>query len=1040
MSRISVVFAAALLVISMTGCALISDGGQKGTPTITSVSPSSAPAGSQGLSITISGSSLTSGLVLLVNGVPHTTTLVNRNQMRAALTATDLSNPGMLQLTLQPTTSTGSGGNGGGNPHNLSTLSTQTTSATTNTSTDIVNFTVTVPSPLAMTPVTLAGATQSSSYNAPVPVTGGVAPYTWTISSGSLPSGLSIGSSTGTISGVPTASGSYSFSVQVKDSSAGPSTASESLSIQVTAQTPMQVTTSSLPTPQIQVAYSASLQATGGTAPYSWGIASGSLPAGLAMNSSSGTISGTPTTAGTYTFTVSATSASPSTQSAMAVFTETLAQPNTTPSLQITTTSLPSGQLQSTYSGSVTATGGTAPYTWRVLSGALPGGVALDPNSGSLSGSPTAGGSFSFTVQAQDSSATVQTANQPLSINIGSSGGQDWPVHAGGNLQNAINSASLGDTVTLDAGATFTAGGYFLPAKSGCNGTSFVTIRSSAFATLPAGRIHPSDAPNLAKIVTNDNANSNATFTLANGAGCYQLVGLELTSNTTIQMQVMLQLSGGSHVVVDRCFIHPLEYPNITAPYTTTSRIAVQANSTDVTVENSYIDGFWGLPPGATPGATAVDSDGVLIDNGPCNPCSITNNYISAWFNNIYLGGSDPVASFTATVSGTPTLTSATLSTVQGLTVGMPIAIMLPQNTAYCINGISAVHACWGNGVVQSIAGNTVTYTPLVGLSYAGGGPRMLIPSTVVPLSGAASGAQWAGGNVQSITISRNYMTKPMAFSQWQLANNGNHPKGIMEVKMVDGMDMWGNVTDGFPSVIALIGVNQNGGAPWVRINNVNIHENWINGYSSNCFIMDSDEGYYLNADGDNWRLVNNICSNPDNSGQFVPTTSPVSFSMTNGKTVLIQHNTFLGGYAGGIYNCPVGLMPNGDCYIAKNGDWNNLTTNSTPNVTMKDNIMPNGNYGITCDMGALMPMCWPSYSEANDLFVQNVPNPSTDLTSLFPNSRKVNSWSGVLFSDPVHGNWSLQATSPGYRAGSDGTDVGVNWQILSAAIGGVIN
>jgi hypothetical protein len=147
-----------------------------------------------------------------------------------------------------------------------------------------------------------------ASYHVTVGATGGIEPYRWSVVSGSLPPGLALGTSTGTVIGTPTGSGQYSFSVQVKDSATSPQTATNTFTLSIAAAA-LQITTSALADGTVQVPYSVTLAAKGGTTPYSWSVVSGSLPTGLAL-SSGGVISGIPSTANTYTFTVSATDSS----------------------------------------------------------------------------------------------------------------------------------------------------------------------------------------------------------------------------------------------------------------------------------------------------------------------------------------------------------------------------------------------------------------------------------------------------------------------------------------------------------------------------------------------------------------------------------------------------------------------------------------------------------------------------------------------------------------------------------------------------------
>src|SRR5213079_39352 len=102
-------------------------------------------------------------------------------------------------------------------------------------------------------------------------------PYTWTVASGTLPAGLSLAAG-GTISGTPGTAGSSSFTVRVTDSASATATAALSLTINPPA---LSITTASLPAGTVGVAYSQALAASGGTSPYTWTMASGTLPAGL---------------------------------------------------------------------------------------------------------------------------------------------------------------------------------------------------------------------------------------------------------------------------------------------------------------------------------------------------------------------------------------------------------------------------------------------------------------------------------------------------------------------------------------------------------------------------------------------------------------------------------------------------------------------------------------------------------------------------------------------------------------------------------------
>jgi sugar lactone lactonase YvrE len=158
-------------------------------------------------------------------------------------------------------------------------------------------------SPIAFTPPGTLQAVASVPFSATLDAAGGTSPYTWSVASGSLPAGLTL-SSSGVISGTPSAQGTSTFSVKVTDSSTPTAVVgTESVTIQVAPRVPT-ITTMSLPAGRVGQAYSHTLTETLAVKPVKWSVSSGKLPAGLRLNASTGVISGTPTAAGTSSFTV----------------------------------------------------------------------------------------------------------------------------------------------------------------------------------------------------------------------------------------------------------------------------------------------------------------------------------------------------------------------------------------------------------------------------------------------------------------------------------------------------------------------------------------------------------------------------------------------------------------------------------------------------------------------------------------------------------------------------------------------------------------
>ena len=269
--------------------------------------------------------------------------------------------------------------------------------------------TITTTSPLASWPVNV---TSSQALAA----TGGTSPYKWAMvqGSGSLPTGLSLGT-TGVINGTPTTAGSSTFTVQVTDSSTPAQTATKALTLGVLAIAP-----STLPNPTQGVSYSQTLSVTGGAPSYSWTAPQTGLPPGINFVAALPGFTGTPTAAGTYTFTVGVTDSTGG--SATQQYSATVQAP-----LTMTTASLPGGTQQAPYSQVVAASGGQAPYTWSIAASSWVGPYPpyqLTPtkpqwsinNSGTLTATPTLFGTYLVTVQVTDSLAS--TATRQFSINV----------------------------------------------------------------------------------------------------------------------------------------------------------------------------------------------------------------------------------------------------------------------------------------------------------------------------------------------------------------------------------------------------------------------------------------------------------------------------------------------------------------------------------------------------------------------------------------------------------------------------------------------
>jgi hypothetical protein len=167
-----------------------------------------------------------------------------------------------------------------------------------------------------------------------------------------------------------------------------------------------------LPTGTAGIAYSQTLTPSGGTAPYTFAVAAGALPAGMTL-SAAGVLAGTPSAGGAFTFTVRATDANGC--FAVLTYTMTVAPAGGCPAITLAPLTLPNATVGTPFSQTLTPSGGTAPYTFVVSAGALPAGLTLTP-AGLLSGTPTASGVVNFTIRVTDTNGCFATLAYAMTV------------------------------------------------------------------------------------------------------------------------------------------------------------------------------------------------------------------------------------------------------------------------------------------------------------------------------------------------------------------------------------------------------------------------------------------------------------------------------------------------------------------------------------------------------------------------------------------------------------------------------------------------
>jgi hypothetical protein len=282
------------------------------------------------------------------------------------------------------------------------------------TATANLTMTIQLQGPVSITTTSLANGQVGVAYSQTLTAIGGQTPYTWSLTSGALPNGLTLGTSTGVIGGTPTATASnLSLTFRVTDSSTPPQTATAALTLTI-GTAALSITTTSLPNAQLGVVYSQAVSATGGTGPYAWSATG--LPANLSINATTGVITGTPAAAGTSTVSVAVMDSGSPQQTATRNLSLTVL--SSAGPLTITTTSLATGQVGVFYSQTLAATGGTGALTWSVSSGRLPNGLALNPSTGVISGTPASANSTFLTFQVTDSGSPAETATVTLTMTV----------------------------------------------------------------------------------------------------------------------------------------------------------------------------------------------------------------------------------------------------------------------------------------------------------------------------------------------------------------------------------------------------------------------------------------------------------------------------------------------------------------------------------------------------------------------------------------------------------------------------------------------
>ncbi|HEY7381720.1 MAG TPA: Ig domain-containing protein [Gaiella sp.] len=263
-------------------------------------------------------------------------------------------------------------------------------------------YTMIVLPALAIQQASLPPAKVGQFYSVGLTATGGGTMF-WSVVEGALPAGMSLDEKTGVLSGTPTALGSTPFTIQVRDPD--PRKTRKPFTLNVVGD--VSIAPLKLQKAEVGVAFSASLQSSGGLEPRTWAVV-GKLPAGLALNPATGALSGRPSASGKFRVSFEVTDALGTKALVATRF-------SIAPRLTITTKALET-RAGSAFDTGLRASGGTTTRVWRVASGTLPRGVRLDRATGALEGTPRRSGIFRVTFRVTDGLGGSATKRVVLSV------------------------------------------------------------------------------------------------------------------------------------------------------------------------------------------------------------------------------------------------------------------------------------------------------------------------------------------------------------------------------------------------------------------------------------------------------------------------------------------------------------------------------------------------------------------------------------------------------------------------------------------------
>jgi hypothetical protein len=606
------------------------------------------------------------------------------------------------------------------------------------------------------------------------------------------------------------------------------------------------------------------------------------------------------------------------------------------------------------------------------------------------------------------------------------------PNCAFANQQDAVNAATWGDTIKLHAGQVFDGTFNLIDKGTPPTGTDadYITITTDDVSGIPAAlsnypasdtRITTAMAANMPTVRTVSSLGYPA-YWINKTAKYWKLDGLNITNNTTVQVIRLIGMGEAAptgpteypdHFTVRRSWIHPKEETGTPMDAGNAHRTAencIYLEGTNLLVEFVACQGFAGLGPSNERLTTSDFLATSVVDH-----LIIRNSLLEAWTYATFFGGGGSWATSTATVSNC-TANSCVFSNTTGITVGTPVAIVV-----YDTGG----HHIWGNAFVTSISGSTVNYTTALCAGFNDPNFNSCMPFTSanpqqIPSNGAL--AQWAGYQPQNILEQSNiYAHRP----DWQTFLTDCGGKGYFEIKNCKNCTKNGNIFKGCTGSTITVR-NQDGSIPWANLDNLTLSNNyWQDG--NGIFTAFLKDGNYLTRSSANVTFTNNLAVGP----KTIPGLEYfkiISQNFYGGAGMTITHNTVL---------------------VSSYRDFISFATTPFTGLVMRDNIFraaPNPCTDASGNVSFPITACWGSAIVNHNVLLSIDGWTQDDLNgswfNFFPNNTLVTSVAGVGFTTPsvgldVSGNYQLLSTSPYHNTASDGTDYGVNFSLMNAAIYG---